>query len=244
LRPIATRGILALSGVPGGVDGGNLCLFDYDKQKIQSPLMRRVKTGITAALLGTCAFTGASYAQETGGGIGSVDTCINLETREQMLKCYEDRVNEVLREREADGETGQPETRAVSDAPAPLSEAGTSPRAERREAREAERRRRDAAAAAVAAAAAATAAAEAAAAVEDPDYTAGEIIAHIAAIREIEPDAYLITLDNGQIWRQNVPKRYLLRPGAEVHLQPSPWGSSYRLTDPDVGNYIQVKRIE
>ena len=168
--------------------------------------MRRVNIGIAAAMLCTCALTVASYAQETTSDVAIVDTCMNLETREQLLACYEDRVDEVLRAREADGDTNVPETTAVSDAPTP--------------------------------------AAEAAAAAEDPGYTAGEIIANITTIREMEPDAYLITLDNGQVWLQNAPKRYLLRIGAEVHIRPSTWGPSYRLTDPNVGNYIQVKRVE
>ena len=168
--------------------------------------MRLVNSGISAALLCTCAFAVVSYAQETRGGGVSVDTCINLETREQMLECYENRVNEVLQAREADGDSNVSETTTVSSASTPSEQATTSSRAERRE--------------------------------------AGEIVAKITAVREVEPDAYLITLDNGQIWRQNAPKPYLLRIGAEVRIRPSTWGSSYRLTDPDVGNFIQVNRVE
>lgn len=229
---------------PSRFGGGNLCQDHNDNRKIESPMMRCEKITIAAAMLCTCALTTASYAQETTSGVESVDTCISLETREQLLECYEDRIDEVLRAREANGDTNEPETTTVSDSPTAPEQATTSSRAERREARETERRQRDAAAAAVAAAAAATAAAEAAAAAEDPSYTAGEIIANITAIREMEPDAYLITLDNGQTWRQNAPKRYLLRIGSEVHLRPSTWGPSYRLTDPEVGDYIQVKRVE
>lgn len=168
--------------------------------------MRRVTIGVAAALLGTCSLTVASYAQETSGRVAGVDTCIDLETREQMLECYAERVNEVLQAREAGSGASEPESTAVSAAPTPAAQATASPRAEGRE--------------------------------------AGEIIANIAAIREIEPDAYLITLDNGQTWRQNAPKRYLLRIGAEVHILPSTWGTSHRLTDPDVGSFIQVKRVE
>lgn len=167
----------------------------------KTSLLRRVKTLGPAAVLCTCAYAVESYAQETGDGVVSIDTCASLGTREQQLECYEDRVNELRRELEADGNSNGPETTAASDAPAS---------AERRGKRRGER----------------------------------EVVAKIAAIREFEPDAYLITLDNGQTWRQSAPKRYLLRIGAEVHLRPSSWGSSYRLTDPDVGNYIQVTRIE
>ena len=57
------------------------------------------------------------------------------------------------------------------------------------------------------------------------------------------PNAYLITLDNGQVWRQTVPMSYRLREGAEVRLYPSQWGDGYRLTDDNLRGYIQVERV-
>jgi len=70
-----------------------------------------------------------------------------------------------------------------------------------------------------------------------------EIFATVAELRETVPNSYLITLDNGQVWRQTVPMAYGLREGAEVHLYPSRWGDSYRLTDEDLRGYIQVERV-
>lgn len=65
----------------------------------------------------------------------------------------------------------------------------------------------------------------------------------ITAIRERLPSAYVITLDNGQVWQQVEPKMYPLRPGLEVRIYPSRWGDSYRLSGEGSGSYIQVRRV-
>jgi hypothetical protein len=142
----------------------------------------------------------------------------DLKTRAEQVECYEDRVGEVLGARDN-------VQRGAKDEPATPSEAAGE------------------------AAVAATASDEpreepvAAAASDEPDDAAGEIIAIVTDVRELEPNAYLIHLDNDQVWRQNRPKRYLLRVGAEVHLKPTHWGPSYRLTVPDQRSFIQVERV-
>jgi hypothetical protein len=196
----------------------------------------------TLFLTGGLAFT--VDAQQSDGLLVDVDACIELEAREDQLACYEERVNEVLRTRNSEADSSGREATADSDVAPEPEESRTSRRAERREARLAEQRRIELERRQQAAEEAAIAAAEAAAALEDADYTAGEIVAEVVEIREMEPDAYMITLDNGQIWRQSQPKRYPLFIGATVQLRPSPWGPSYRLTDPNVGNFIQVRRID
>ena len=70
-----------------------------------------------------------------------------------------------------------------------------------------------------------------------------EILATIADLRERQPNAWLITLDNGQMWDQVRPQWYPLTPGDEVRLYPTNWGSSYRLTRIDRGGYIQVQQV-
>lgn len=70
-----------------------------------------------------------------------------------------------------------------------------------------------------------------------------EILATIADLRERQPNAWLITLDNGQMWDQVRPQWYPLTPGDEVRLYPTNWGSSYRLTETSRGGYIQVQRV-
>jgi hypothetical protein len=70
-----------------------------------------------------------------------------------------------------------------------------------------------------------------------------EIVAKVAELRQTVPNAYLITLDNGQIWRQMRPLYYPLRPGSDVRIYQSKWGESYRLTNPQLRGFIQVERV-
>ena len=69
-----------------------------------------------------------------------------------------------------------------------------------------------------------------------------DIEARVAELRETVPNAYLITLDNGQVWRQTVPKAYGLRPGDEVRVYYSKW-RTYRLTNEQLRSFIQVERV-
>lgn len=159
-----------------------------------------------------------------------VTECLELETREQQIACYLARVDEAVEASEASA-AGNPASQA-SEAraaqaepgpPAPARQASQPPVAQPQP---------------VAQPAEATRAAPAVEAVEEE-----MIVATITGLRELQPDVYVIDLDNGQVWRQSSPKRYFLREGAEVHLVPSRWGVSYRLTDPNVGNFIQVERV-
>jgi hypothetical protein len=70
-----------------------------------------------------------------------------------------------------------------------------------------------------------------------------EVVSTIVALRQTVPNSYLITLENGQIWRQMRPKKYLLRPGQEVRLYPTRWGEAFRLTAGDANSFIQVERV-
>ena len=84
---------------------------------------------------------------------------------------------------------------------------------------------------------------EAAQQAERAEAAENEIIATIAALRERQPNAWLITLDNGQMWDQVRPQWYPLRRGQRVRLYPTNWGSSYRLSEFTQGGYIQVQRV-
>lgn len=77
---------------------------------------------------------------------------------------------------------------------------------------------------------------------EDGDSGEGELVDRIAGL-EIRPDGWIITLQNGQIWRQTIKKRYNLNGGQQIRIYPSIWGSGYRLTAEDIGGFIQVKRV-
>lgn len=78
---------------------------------------------------------------------------------------------------------------------------------------------------------------------EAAEAAANEIHATITALRERGPNSWLITLDNGQMWDQVRPQWYPLRPGQQVRLYPTNWGSSYRLSEVGRGGYIQVQRV-
>jgi hypothetical protein len=67
--------------------------------------------------------------------------------------------------------------------------------------------------------------------------------ATVTELRETVPNTYLITLDNGQIWRQVQPKFYPLREGYAVQLTATHWGDAYRLTATELRGFIQVERV-
>jgi hypothetical protein len=69
-----------------------------------------------------------------------------------------------------------------------------------------------------------------------------EIVATIAHLRETIPDVWIITLDNGQVWQMTRAQQYPLRVGLSVRLKSTRWGDSYRLTAPEHGGFVPVRR--
>lgn len=70
-----------------------------------------------------------------------------------------------------------------------------------------------------------------------------EFFGTIESIREALPNQYVITLENGHVWRQTRPSFYPLRPGHRVRIYSTQWGSSYRMTSDELNGFIQVRRI-
>jgi hypothetical protein len=70
-----------------------------------------------------------------------------------------------------------------------------------------------------------------------------DVMATITELRETVPNTYLITLDNGQAWRQMEPKWFPLRVGHAVRIFPSTWGNTFRLSVQGLSGYIQVERV-
>ena len=68
-----------------------------------------------------------------------------------------------------------------------------------------------------------------------------EIVAKVAELRQTVPNAYVITLDNGQVWRQAHPMPYPLRTGLVVRVRETKFG--YRLSAPELHGQIQVERV-
>ena len=66
----------------------------------------------------------------------------------------------------------------------------------------------------------------------------------ITALRETVPNAWVVTLDNGQVWRQDYPERYRLQVGQPVRIaRARGFGGGFRLTVAELGGSIQVERV-
>ena len=215
-------------------------------------------------MLSALGLTSQAVGQDDSGRVTvDVARCLEIEAVEARLACFGAEVDDVLGERapvlpaerpradtaqasEASSVSGN---RAVA-APAPepaaagrsigtaAQEAPDLSRRERRALREAEQALREAQAAQR------EAESSTAAAARDSENESEEFFGTIVGLRERLPNAYVIRLDNGQIWEQTEPKRYSLRPGLEVRIYPTRWGSRYRLTGIDAGGHIQVRRVE
>lgn len=70
-----------------------------------------------------------------------------------------------------------------------------------------------------------------------------EFVATVTAVRQTVPNSRVITLDNGQVWRQTYAEWYPLLPGQTVRVRPGKWGQVFWLTAADANGYIQVKRV-
>ena len=70
-----------------------------------------------------------------------------------------------------------------------------------------------------------------------------ELHSTISELKEYVPNRYLITLENGQVWRQMVGEKYELRVGNNVSIYPSRWGKSFRLSVEGFKGFIQVERV-
>ena len=70
-----------------------------------------------------------------------------------------------------------------------------------------------------------------------------EWVGTITSLKVRAPNLYLITLDSGQVWSQQVAERYALRVGQRVRVYESKWGSSKRLEADGVKGFIQVELV-
>jgi len=211
---------------------------------------RKPTRALFAIASGWVAALGPAHAQETGKVMIDVADCIKLEAPEARLACYESRVAAVFGERAAQAAAARPTApppaaaaevrtpepapaatpapaaplptapRTVSAAPAPAP-AATVPVQSRgdRQSRREENERAEA------------------------DAAANDIVSRVKDLREVVPNAWQITLENGQVWRQTVSKHYELRPGAQVRIYSTRWGSASRLSSDAINGYIQVERV-
>ena len=70
-----------------------------------------------------------------------------------------------------------------------------------------------------------------------------EWVGTIASLNQRLPNRYVITLDSGLVWEQQVAERYPLRVGQRVRIYETRWGSSQRLEADGLKGFIQVARV-
>jgi hypothetical protein len=190
----------------------------------------RRRMAVAAAILAGLAVPGAVLGQQPESVTVDVGACVNLESPGERLDCYEEQVK-----------------RARAQAPLPSpAPAATAPPAR-----------------AAPAAAPPAAPPPAAAPPASPSAPAGErqvrvenarvpnggssdelkLEGTIAALRETVPNAWVITLDNGEVWRQDFPTAFGLRVGQRVQITQERRFRGYRLTVVGMNGFIQVEPV-
>jgi hypothetical protein len=154
-----------------------------------------------------------AHGQESGKVMIDVAECINLEAPEARLACYESRVAAVFGERAAQAAAAPALAAPPVDEPVQSQSRGD--RQNRREEK--------------------PAAAE--------SQAVNDIVSRVKELHEVVPNAWQITLENGQVWRQTVSKHYGLRSGQQVRIYGTRWGSASRLSTDEINGYIQVERV-
>jgi hypothetical protein len=196
-------------------------------------------------LIGCIGAAPAALAQSAPGVTVDVGDCVKLQTPEERLACFDAAVK---KSGSAPAAAPPPAPSAPSAAqPTVAPPAAAAPPA-------------SSGAAAPAAAASSAAAASAAAQSSTPSAapqsdhagratqseesaSAATIVAKVKSLKPTVPNAYQITLDNGQVWRQTYPQFYPMQPGTEVTLTPTRWGNAYRLSSDHLKGFIQVERV-
>jgi hypothetical protein len=179
--------------------------MNYDAKR------RAVSAAAIAALVGAHPALG----QQSESVTVDVGECVNLESPEERLACYEGRVD-AARSRGTSADS-QPRS-AEPPAGAAQENIVDAPRARDRDSRRASR---------------------------DEATEQREFFGIIASLRVTVPNSFVITLENGEIWRQTQPKWYPLQPGQEVRIYSTDWwgSDSYRLSVDRFKGFIHVERL-
>jgi hypothetical protein len=205
-----------------------------------------VSAGVAAGVavfVGALAGAGVAMADGADGLAVELSECVELESEAERFACYERHVQSALRERgnaapaQSEGSPPGTVTRPGESGPhVPDAEPSTV------------RREELSGSAPVDTQAGAPRGPDMAdfgfrRPVQPRERQAVELIATVESLRETVPNTYVITLQNGQVWRQMRPQWYPLRPGTEVRIYPTSWGTAYRLAADELGGFIQVERV-
>lgn len=198
---------------------------------------------VTSIVLGSFLIAHAAVGQDEPRVVVDVAECVSIVADHERFACYERRVAESTRS-EAERDNSVPESNAAAidaepkspplvpppnpaslDLPEPqsLDERRSARAAERVQAQEERAQRR--------------ATRDEASEAEETGFTSS-----ITQLRETVPNAWLVALDNGEVWEQIDPKPYRLREGMQVRVYASSWGSSHRLTAPELNGFIRVRQ--
>ncbi len=181
------------------------------------------------AALVSVAILWPATAQKTEELTVEVGDCVELTSPSERLACFEAQVEAAQKDRspagdrpsapEASRRAPEPAVRAPAAEPADRAPVRAEPARVRD--REQERSSSDE---------------------RGSDAAPAEIVARIADLRQTVPNNSVITLDNGQVWRQSRAMPYPLQAGAEVRIyETDRWG--YRLTIPARRGFISVERV-
>jgi hypothetical protein len=178
-----------------------------------------------AALLASLVVSGLAFGQQPGGLRVDVGECVKLESPGERLDCYERQV------KRAQTAPVAPPPAVVPPPPAAAPPSVAAPRAAAP------------APAAPSAPAARDVRVEDARVANDPPSSGPALRGTITALRETVPNRWLITLENGQMWRQTYAEPYPLRIGQRVEVSKSGRRSSYQLAAVGLNGDIQVEPV-
>lgn len=69
------------------------------------------------------------------------------------------------------------------------------------------------------------------------------LVDRVAGLKEVQFKQWQITLESGQVWRQQLSQGFNLKEGYEVRITPINGGPNHRLSSPQIAGSIQVRRL-
>jgi hypothetical protein len=202
--------------------------------KLSAARTRNERTGTALAVMaGSLLSMTTAFGQAPGSVTVEVSKCLDLKSPDERLACFEAQVAAAGRATDPRPATAAPEAGPAETQPAA---AGTKQVRVEELGRPAETRQAQGAATPRPAGSRGDARHEQSNDVQEFEGT-------VTALRETVPNNWVITLDNGQVWRQTQPQWYPLKPGHQVRISSTRWGSAFRLSVEELKGFIAVARV-